>query len=878
MKLFFVRLLFLSCISTIVWAEAFRIDDIRIEGLQRVSASKVFSALPIKTNTDVSQLQIQDAVRELFKTGFFADIDIGISDNVLIINVVERPAINRIVVLGNKVIETEPLLEGLKNIGLVEGEIFKQESLQEIARELSAQYSSIGRYATVVETKTIELKQNQVNVGIKIDEGKVATIKHINIVGNKQFSESDLQGLFEIKTTGAWSWLSGNDKYAKQILAGDLDRLKAFYFNQGYLEFDITSTQVSLSPDKDTVFITINVAEGEQYKVQEVKLAGDPIVSEGDIKKLITIKQGDIFSQQKMLDSSEAIKRRLGNEGYSFAKVNGVPDLEKQTRAAKITFFINPGEISYVRRIIFKGNTTTQDKVLRREMRQLEGAPVSSEKLERSKTRLQRLTVFSQVQMATKAVPGRPDQIDIIFSVVEQPSGSVNASLGFSQGSGVSLGAGVQQENWLGTGNTFGFQVDKSDTDTNFNVNFSNPYFTQDGVSRGISLFYRERDFEELTVSSFATDRYGFRVNFGYPISENSRLSLGFGYENITVNPGNSAVQEIIGSPRQRSGIEPLFLTNSQFLTTEGVNGVNDTNNNGFLDERDTFSGDINELFANNDTANQVTGDAAPLLSNDLATTPEGFLDRYGDDFGSLNFTLGWSESTLNRGIFPTKGGAQSVNFEITAPGGDLEFYKLTYRNQFYKSISKNLTFRFKSRFGYAASYGDIDELPFFENFFSGGSSSVRGFEQSSLGPKGTPSVSYVAAPFNNNGEVDYAYVSTDGATLLTELDTNDTQTIGGNILVELGAELIFPVPFTKGSKSLRTLFFVDAGNVFSDSCSSGQRNCSDIDLNRLSASAGLGLQWLSPVGPLSLYFSKALQEQPLDETESFQFSLGQRF
>jgi len=394
-----------------------------------------------------------------------------------------------------------------------------------------------------------------------------------------------------------------------------------------------------------------------------------------------------------------------------------------------------------------------------------------------------------------------------------------------------------------------------------------------------VLVFYRERDFAELDVSSYATDRFGFKVNFGYPISEDSRLSLGFGFENITVKPGTTAVQEIIRSPRPRSGVEPLFLTNSQFQNTESVGGVSDTNNNGFLDEKDIFSGDINDLFVNDGVTDQVTGDAAPLLANGLASTPEGFLDRYGDNFGSLNFTLGWSKSTLNRGIFPTNGGAQSLSFEVTVPGGDLEFYKLIYRNQFYKSISKNLTFRFKSRFGYAASYGDIDELPFFENFFAGGSNSVRGFEQSSLGPKGTPSVSYVVAPFNNNGEVDYAYVSTDdiGGALSTFTD-DDTQSIGGNILVELGAEFIFPIPFTKGSKSLRTLFFVDAGNVFSDSCGVGQRDCSDIDINKLSVSTGLGVQWLSPVGPMSVYFTKALEEQPFDKTESFQFSLGQRF
>lgn len=862
---------FLSLLASLSFnaaAETFRIDDIRIDGLQRVSAKAIFSVLPIKINTDVSTFEMQDAVREIFKTGFFADIDISAEGNVLVLKVVERPAVNRIAVAGNSVLDTESLLDGLKNIGLAEGEIFKQSALDKIERELNAQYSAVGRYATQIQTKVIDLKQNQVNIAIKIIEGEVANIKHINIVGNSHFSDQELKELFEVKTSGKWSWITGSDKYANQKLAGDLEVLKTFYLDRGYLEFETTSTQVSLSPDKETVYITVNVFEGEKYTIKSVDIAGDPVIAESEIKSLITVKPGDTFSQEQLFMVANAIEKRLGDDGYSYAKVSGVPDLDKDEKAAKVTFFINPGSINYVRRIVFRGNVATQDNVLRREMRQLEGAPVSTDKLEQSKHRLERLSLFGEVSMATEAIPGRPDLIDVIFTVVELPSGSINASLGYSQGSGFSFGAGVQQTNWLGTGNTFGFQLDRSDVETGYSVNFSNPYFTQDGVSRGISLFYRERDLDELDIASFSTDRLGVDLSFGYPISENSRLSFGIGAEKIKVEAGAQAVQEIVSSPRLRSNVNNQYIDASDFNNLVAA-GLTDSNGNGFIDEDDTVSSAVAAV------ASGIAGTNLTAAQQNTSSR-DGFLDTYGNDFNTVDINLGWSESTLNRGIFPTKGGSQKINFEMSVPGSDIEIYKISYDGQFYKSLSKNLTMRVKGKFGYANSYGDIDGLPFFENFFSGGSGSIRGFESSSLGPKGTPSISYVAAPYSGG---DAAYVSTDdaGGVLQTYTDA-DVQTIGGNILFETGVEFIFPVPFTKNIKSLRTIFFIDAGNVFSDNCGSTQSNCSNLDLGKLSSSTGVGLQWLSPIGPLSMYISKSLQEQPNDQTESFQFSLGQSF
>ncbi|ODS23954.1 outer membrane protein assembly factor BamA [Candidatus Endobugula sertula] len=868
---FFIRCFLLSLISLSVLAETFRVDDIRIEGLQRVSAKTVFSTLSIKVNTEVSSVQLQDAVRELFKTGFFSDIDIARDGSVLIISVSELPAINKIGVTGNSIIATEPLLEGLKEIGLVEGDIFKRSALEHIKRELNDQYSSVGRYATQIQTRVLELEQNKVNIAIKVIEGKVATIKHVNIVGNQQYSDKAIQSLFEIKKSGKWSWITGSDKYAKQKLLGDLERLKSFYFDRGYLEFETISTQVSLSPNKQEVYITINIFEGERYTVSEVEIAGNPIVSIEEIKTFVTVKQGDVFSQKELITTSANIRNRLGNEGYSFANVRGEPELNKEDKTAKVIVFIEPGNIFYVRRIIFKGNTTTQDNVLRREMRQLEGAPVSKEKLDQSHLRLEQLSLFSDVIMQMHPVPGRSDQIDVVFTVIEQPSGNIEASVGYSPGNGLTLILGLQQNNWLGTGNTFGFKVSNSDVLTSYSLNFTNPYFTPDGVSRGVKLSYEERDLNELNISSFSTDRFGLKVTFGYPISEQSRLSWGIGVEDINVQAGAEAVQEIIGSPRPRSGVDNVYMSNSDF---NNITGLVDSNRNGFFDENDRIT------VAGRASLPTLTSPANDIADSQFTASPTGFLDKYGDDFSTLNLSLGWNKSSLNRGIFPTKGMSQNVNVEVTVPGTDLEFYKLIYRNQFYTSISKNYTLRFKNKIGYADSYGSFDTLPFFENFFSGGSDSVRGFKHSTLGPKGTPAVSYVALPYlTTGGEKRFAYVASDdaGGPLVTFEDT-DSQTIGGNILFETGMELIFPTPFTRNVKSLRTIFFVDAGNVFSDDCVSTQSSCSGFDINRLSSSAGIGLQWFSPAGPLSIYFSKAIQKQPFDRTETFQFSLGQRF
>lgn len=900
MKSFLVFLLLLCfslSLSTQVHAANYEIDDIRVLGLQRVSAATVFSTIKIKANSQVSDEDLRNVIRDLFATELFDDVSVGRDNRALIITVEERPVIYSIVLEGNKIIEKEPLLDGLKSIGLAEGEVFKQSALQAISKQLNAQYSALGRYSAEIETLTREIGQNQVIVGIRIDEGLVAKIKHINIVGNTQFDEDDLREEFSLNTTGIWSWISGNDKYARERLAGDLERLKSFYLDRGYLKFNVTSTQVSLSPDKETVFITVNVVEGERYSVDGISLAGDPVLPEEKVTPLIGIKDGDVFSQLLVTRSESAIKRRLGNEGYSAAVVSGIPDIDDEKKTVKLTFFVKPGSISYVRRISFAGNTSTSDEVLRREMRQLEGAPVSGEKLEQSKVRLQRLGLFGNVTIDTREVPGTTDQIDVEFTVVEQPTASVNFSLGYSGSGGVTVGAGLQHNNWLGSGNTFGFNVEASETEKSYNLNYNNPYYTADGVSRGIRLFYRERDFDEISVSNYATDTIGLKVNFGYPISETGRLSFGVGVENISIEAGTITSQEIQGTPvlREDSDLLDAYVSETFYedvLTALGGLDDADTNNNGLLDEDDNIPSDtdLDQLTLNTDGANNDGASNSDSGYDTIANNPDvvrdrsvGFLDQYGTSFNNLTFDLGWSDSTFNRSIFPTEGISQRFNMEVAVPGGDLEYYKLTYRNDIYFPVSGKTAFHFRGRLGYGDGYGKLDGLPFFENFFSGGVNSVRGFESSSLGPKGTPSNAYVAVPVflddssPNRNDPDYVYVLADDGQLLTAVN-GDRDSFGGNILVELSAELVMPIPFIKDNDKARITLFVDSGNVFSTDCGSGQLNCGNVDLDKLSVAAGISFQWLSPVGPLSFNFARPIVEQPFDETKSFQFSLGRSF
>ena len=783
MKRIFLGLcLSLLCHASYAASNFFKVSDIRIEGLQRVSAGTVFSALPISVGDSVDQLSIRDASRSVFSTGFFTDIAIAQENEVLVIMLTERPAISEINLEGNKAIQSEQLLEALSDNGLSEGQIFRQSILDGMAQELQRQYVSQGRYGAVVISNVEELPRNRVAINIEIDEGTVAKIRHINIIGNNSFSEKELREGFEQNETGFWSWLSSNDKYSREKLTGDIEALETWYLDRGYLAFEIKNTQVSVSPDKESVYITITIDEGETFTISDVELSGELKLSESVIRSMILMRKGMRFSQALMTTSSELITRRLGNEGYTFAKVEGYPELNKEDNTAKVTFILMPGMRAYVRRIEFRGNTKTQDDVLRREMRQMEGSSASNALIDLSKVRLERLGYFKGVEVETIPVAGVNDQIDVVYTVEEQPSGSVGASIGYAQGYGMVIGANLSENNFLGTGKKVTVAINRSTYRDSLNLSFTEPYFTVDGVSVGYSIFARETDYDQINVSSFSTNSKGANVNWGYPLSETDRIGFGFGYESLDIQSGYYS------------------------------------------------SGVIRD-----------------------------FIDDNGSEFGVFNVNLSWSRSTLNRGMFATRGTSQRVGLNLALPGSDMEYYKATYKGQYLRGLTRSLTLKLRTDLGLGESYGDTTQLPFFKNFYGGGFGSVRGFERNSLGPQDRPCI-----------------VQEDSSCSAPENYMPDP--IGGNVQIEFGAEIIFPMPFIKDKRSVQSAFFVDVGNIFSTKCGDQLENCFKPDFGELRYSVGVGATWLSAMGPLTFSYAKPLNTSADDELEMFQFSLGSQF
>lgn len=778
------RLLLPAVISALILSEAhaapFTVSDIRVNGLQRVSAGSVFGALPLNVGESVDERRLADATRALFKTGFFEDIQLSREGDVLIVTLLERPSISSLDIEGNKVISKDDLLKGLKQSGLAEGEIFQQATLEGVRNELQRQYVAQGRYSANIEAEVIPQPRNRVALKIKVTEGSVASIQHINVVGNKVFKDQDLTDLFELKTKNWLSFFRNDDKYAREKLSGDLERLRSYYFDRGYINMDITSTQVSITPDKKHVYITVNVDEGEQFTIRDVKLAGDLKVPEEEINALLLSREGQVFSRKVMTTTSELITRRLGNEGYTFANVNGIPETHDEDNTVSLTYAVDPGKRAYVNRINFRGNTKTADEVLRREMRQMEGGWASTYLIDQSKTRLERLGYFKEVNVETPQVPGTDDQIDVNYSVEEQPSGSITASVGFAQNAGLILGGSISQSNFLGTGNKVSLGLTRSDYQSNYNFSFVDPYWTVDGVSLGYNAFYRATDYDKLDydVSSYSVDSLGGGVNVGYPISETSRLNFGLSAQQDKLKTGSYTVEEIME-----------------------------------------------------------------------------FIDKEGKNYTNFKASAGWSESTLNRGLMATRGHSQSLVLESTIPGSDLSFYRLDYSGQIFAPLSSNYTLRFHTDLGYAESYGSTSELPFYENYYAGGFNSVRGFKDSSLGPRSTPSKSdpdQKPLPF------------------------------GGNVLIQGGVELLFPMPFVKDQRSLRTVLFWDVGNVFDTHCSSAQKSRNEagcgIKYDNLASSVGVGLTWVTALGPLSFSLGAPIKKPDNADTQVFQFSLGQTF
>ena len=755
----------------------FRLADIQLQGLQRVSSGTVFNALSVNVGATVDATDMRQLVRELFKTGFFDDISLLRDGDTLIVRVRERPAIEEIELDGNKAIKTEDLLKSLGEAGLKEGEIFKQATLERIGIELTRSYFAQGRYSASIDPQIEKLARNRVHVKIDIDEGKSSGVRHINFVGAKVFSQSDLLAPLELQHPTLFSFIRGKDKYSREKMQGDLEKLEAYYQNRGYVELDARSVQVSITPDKRSVYITVNVKEGERYKVDEVKLIGELSDVDPDlVSNLFLVREGQVFNRALVTATEERITNAFGNSGYTFASASGVPEV-KDNGLVDVKFVVDAGKRAYVRRITFTGNALTMDEVLRREMRQIEGGWASTQQIDRSKVRLDQLGYFEprSVNVETPQVPGTDDQIDVDFSVEELPTGAYTAQLGYSQWGGLLVSAGVQQKNVAGSGNSMAVNVSWSDYQRSANFSYHDPYYTVDGISRGFNFFARETNFFAINIANYSTDTYGAGVNFEFPVGESQRLQFGLTAELTSVQDSLVSAQEITD-----------------------------------------------------------------------------FVSSVGSDFVNLKMRGLWMKSTLNHGLFPTAGRRQSLSATLAVPGSDLQFYRLNYSGDLFYPLpfARSFSAHLRTRVGYGGVYASTETYPFYEHFFSGGFGSVRGYEKSTLGPKIT----------------DTFYRRPEG------------RPFGGNLLLEGSAELIFPLPFIDASRGVRSLYFVDVGNVFNTNCPAYSERCLDFDVEELRITTGLAISWLSPMGPMSFALAHPLNNKPGDEVERFSFEVGQTF
>lgn len=819
-----LRLVFLAALLTSLplsaqQAESFVVEDIRITGLQRIAEGTVFTFLPFETGERVNPSTIRRSIRELFRSGFFQDVHFGREGNILVISVRERPAISSLRFNGNDAIETEDLESALASIGLAEGETFNPVDLDRVQQELVRQYYNQGKYGVDVNPQVTNLSRNRVSIAININEGKTAKIKHINVVGNTVFDDDELREAFESTTTNFLSWLRNDDQYSQEKLSGDLETLRSFYQDRGYVDFSIESTQVSISPDKRSVFITANVREGDVYTLSEVQLTGDLIVDEATLRRLVLTRAGGIFSRGQMEASIENMTALLANVGYAFANINPVPTVNREDRTVNLTYVVEPGKRVYVRRISFQGNTKTKDEVLRREMRQFEGSWFSQAAVDRSRIRLQRLGYFEDVNIETPEVPGSDDQVDVVVSVTERPSGSFSVGLGFSQVQGLIATLSLQQDNFLGSGKSIGLQVSRSDILTQIGINYNNPYWLDSGVSRGFSISYSEFDPGNANISLFSTDQFSAGVNFGFPVSEVDFISAGLNFSTTDVNIGQFVVET---------------------FNDDGVTCFDDINNNGICGE--------SLLFATRPLAASLDLDGDTVLSRD-----ERKIDAYTG-------TVGWSRDTSDSFLFPTRGSRQSFSAEFTGPGSTRDYYKLFYRYSKFWPIWDAAVLSVRGNIGYGDSFDNFDDerpveeiepsiilgncqvsdvvtldfgLPFYEHFFAGGVRDIRGYDDNTLGPK-----------------------------------DQFCRAVGGDFKVSGGLEVGMPVPFGGGGSKVS--LFLDAGNVY--------RDIQSFESGEIRGSVGVSITWQAPVGPVVISYAFPILDEPGDITEALQFSFGTVF
>jgi outer membrane protein insertion porin family len=741
--------------SASAYAQEFIVRDIRVEGIQRTEAGTVFSYLPIRVGDKYDPEKGVAAIRALFATGLFKDVRIEADGDVLVVIVEERPSIAAIDLTGVKEFDKDIVKKSLRDVGLGEARIFDRSLLERAEQELKRQYLTRGLFSVEVKSTVTPVERNRVNVKIEVDEGDAASIRSIRYTGNKAFSDSQLRDQMELSTPGWFTWYTKRDQYARQKLTADLEALRSFYLNRGYLDFNIESTQVSISPNKEDIYITVNVNEGERYTISDVKLAGELLGLDEELRSLVDVKKGDVFNAERLNAVSKSITDRLGMLGYAFATANPVPEANREKREVAFTILVDPGRRVYVRRVNVTGNTRTRDEIVRREVRQFESAWFDSEKVRLSRDRIDRLGFFEKVEVDTPAVPGSLDQVDVNFSIKERPTGSVSAGIGYSSSERITFQAAYSQQNVFGSGHAIGLELNTSRANRSLALTHVDPYVTPDGISRTTELFERRSSLGRLGLSDTDSKSRGGAVRFGVPFTEFDTVFFGLGYEGTQI------------------GLTPL---------------------------------------------------SSPVFIN--------YVNTFGERTEALIGTIGWTRDSRDNLLVPNRGRYQRAFFEIGTPALDLQYYKLTYQFQQFIPITNKFTLATNAEVGFGEGYGDTP-YPVFKNFYAGGIGSVRGFDSSSLGPR--------------------------------DISGNPT---GGTRRFNGSLEALLPLP--GADRTLRGLAFIDGGQVWGPS--------QDIKVSELRWSMGLGLAWISPIGPLKLSYALPLKRKPEDRLQRFQFQIGTGF
>lgn len=750
-------------------AAAFTISDIRVEGISRTEPGTVFSHLPFRAGDEYTAEKGTRAIHALYASGLFRDVTLTQDGDVLVVHIVERPAVATIETSGIKAFDKDAVEKSLRDVGMAEGRIFDQAVLERADQELRRQYLARGYYGVSVKTTVTPLERNRVRITISVDEGRASSISAIRFVGNKTFDNDELADLMQLGVPNWFSWYTKRDLYSREKLAADLESIRSFYMNQGYLDFKIDSVQVSIAPNKSDVYVTINMTEGEKYTVNDVRLTGDLLGLDSELQALITLEKGEMYNAEKVKNVSSAITDKLATLGYAFATANASPISDAQGRTVDIVYTVDPGRRAYVRRVNITGNNRTRDEVIRREVRQYEAAWFNSDLVKLSRDRIDRLGYFESVTAEPKPVPGTRDQVDLEVNVKERPTGSISLGAGYSTSEGIILSAGFAQNNVFGTGNSVSVDVNTSKSQRTIALSVVQPYITPEGISRSWDVYDRSVDLKELEVADVKYDTRGFGVSWGIPFTELDRVFLGGRFEMTDVKSNAN-------SPWRYQNYE----------------------------------------------------------------------DKYGDNPMTVALTLGWTRDSRDNSLAPTRGVYQRLNGEFALPGFDIQYYKATYQYQQYIPLSRTWTLAFNGEVGWGDVYGKTDEFPFFKNFYAGGIGSVRGYNSGSLGPKEDPY---------------------DG----------DSDNLGGDRMLTGSIEILAPLP--GGDRTLRVFGFLDAGYVWGyEGVGVRQYRRQSMSLSDLRYSTGIGVAWISPLGPLKFSIAAPLNDKDGDDIQRFQFQIGTGF